>query len=201
MGLRFGIGGFSFHRLLAAGKQDMFKYIEDSKALGAAQLEPWNAQLAPIRKGDDDVRASQDPRAGELTSEDRAYLGKVRDAARTAALPFGCLAVDGAHIYEPTAEARAVNRRIAVRWLDAARILGVPQVRIDCGGPEEPKIPNDVLAIIVEGYSDVIGKARALGVEIVIENHWGPSKVPDNVVRIMEAVKGLVEIMARLVNK
>ena len=112
-----------------------------------------------------------------------------RTAAEEAGLPFGCIAVDGAHIYEPTEEARAENRARAYRWLDIAGYLGAKQVRIDAGGPEE--MPDDVFAIIVDGYNDLIPYAAARGIEVIVENHWGPTKHADNCVKLLEAVDGL----------
>ncbi|HNR30327.1 MAG TPA: TIM barrel protein [Candidatus Hydrogenedentes bacterium] len=187
--MRLSIGGYSFHRLLEAGRQDMFRYIRDCKELGATQLDPWNAQLAPIRDADQVVHAGSDPGHAQLTAQDDAYLMRVREAAEEAGLPFGCIAVDGAHIYEPDPAARDANRRLADRWLEVARILGAPQVRIDAGGPED--LPDDVFAIIVAGYRDLIARAAAKGIEILMENHWGPSVIPENVVRVLDAVEGL----------
>lgn len=187
--MRLSIGGYSFHRLLEAGKQDIFQYIRDCKELGATQLDPWNAQLAPLRDADHVAHAGSDPGHARLSAQDDAYLLRVREAADDAGLPFGCIAVDGAHIYEPDPAARAANRRLADRWLEAARILGAPQVRIDAGGPAE--LPDDVFAIIVDGYRDLIARAGKQGIEILMENHWGPSVIPENVVRILDAVDGL----------
>lgn len=187
--MRISIGGFSFHGLLQSGKQDMFKYITDCKELGATQLDPWNAQLAPIRCGDDVVKAGSDPEHAELTAQDDDYLKRVKSAAEEVGLPFGCLAVDGAHIYEPAPEARQANRMLADRWLDVAAMLGAEQVRIDAGGPQE--LPDDVLDIIVGDYQDLVARAAEKGIEILMENHWGPSVVPENVVKILEAVDGL----------
>ena len=124
IGKDISIGGFSFHRLLESGQQDIFKYIADCKELGATQLDPWNAQLAPIQSADSVVKAGSDPAHAKLSAKDDDYLLCVRQASDDAGLPFGCIAVDGAHIYEPTAEARAANRRLADRWLEVAALLG-----------------------------------------------------------------------------
>jgi len=187
--MRLSIGGYSFHRLLKDGKQDMFQYIADCKRLGATQLDPWNAQLAPIRDADHIVKAGSDPRNAELTSQDDDYVRRVRESADSAGLPFGCIAVDGCHIYEPSPEAREANRCLADRWLVVAEILGAAQVRIDAGGPAE--MPDDVFKIIVSGYYDLLERAGQKGIEVLMENHWGPSMIPENVVRILEAVDGL----------
>ncbi|MBI5092881.1 MAG: TIM barrel protein [Candidatus Hydrogenedentes bacterium] len=185
----FGICSFSYHRLLAAGKQDIFKYIEDCKKVHATQLDPWNAHLAPVKDGDAVLKAGADPENAQLSPQDEDYLKRVKVAADYVGLPFGCIAVDGAHIYEPTEEARRGNRALAYRWLDVGERLGARQVRIDAGGPAE--MPDDIFAIIVEGYNDLVARGRERGIEILMENHWGPSQIPENVVKILEAVDGL----------
>ncbi|UCC63892.1 MAG: sugar phosphate isomerase/epimerase [Anaerolineae bacterium] len=187
--MELSICSYSFHRLLAAGKQDIFKYITDCRELGATQLDPWDEHLAPLKESEEAWRANADPEDVQLSPQDEAYLDRVNRAATEAGLPFGCIAVDGAHIYEPAPEARRANRAAAYGWLEVAAGLGARQVRIDAGGPEE--MPNDVFGIIVEGYRDLVARGRERGIEILIENHWGPSPVPENAVKILEAVDGL----------
>ncbi|MFZ6030963.1 MAG: sugar phosphate isomerase/epimerase family protein [Chloroflexota bacterium] len=186
--IKLSIASWSFHRLLQAGRQDMFKYILDSKALGATQLDPWNGHLAPLVVRDSEIKAAGVPSA-LLSADEFSYLAQVKAAAQRVGLPFGCLAVDGAHIYEESPEARALNRAIAYRWLDAARFLECEQVRIDAGGPGA--MPDDVFAVIVDGYRDLLARARSLGLELLIENHWGPSNNPDHVVKLLDALPGL----------
>ncbi|MCZ7544955.1 MAG: sugar phosphate isomerase/epimerase [Anaerolineae bacterium] len=135
------------------------------------------------------MRTGRDPGHARLSAQSDAFVAQVKAAADDAGLPFGCIAVDGAHIYEDTPEARVMNRAIAYRWLDVAETLGARQVRIDAGGPEA--MPDDVFDNIVAGYNDLVARGRDKGVEIVMENHWGPSLVPENVVKIIEAVHGL----------
>jgi sugar phosphate isomerase/epimerase len=168
--MEYSICSYSFHRTAAAGKMDIFSYIDFNKAEGFTQLDPWMKHL-------------------EAGYEDNAYLDQVKAAAAQAGLPFGCIAVDGAHIYEPTAEARAANRQRAYRWLDIAQYLGATQVRIDAGGREVSA--EAIFDIVVEGYKDLVARAQQQGLEIVIENHWGPYQHPDNLYKLLDAVPGL----------
>jgi len=186
--VKLSIASWSFHRLLESGQQDIFKYITDCKDLGATQLEPWNGHLAPLIAGDHAMKTGLVPNA-QLSSAEKTYLAQVKAAAEETGLPFGCLAVDGAHIYEATPEARALNRAVAYRWLEAASLLGAAQIRVDAGGPAE--MPDDVFTTIIEGYQDLIGRAHQMGIELLIENHWGPSPIAENLSRILEAVPGL----------
>jgi sugar phosphate isomerase/epimerase len=188
--MRIGICSFSFHRLLAAGKQDIFKYISDCKELGCTQLDPWNAHLSVITAGDWVLHAGHNPGASQyLSPGDQEYVDSVRKAGEEVGLPFGTIAVDGAHIYEEDPEKRRENRARAYRWLDVAHKLRATQVRIDAGGPED--MPEEAFTVIKEGYRDLIDRGRSLGIEILFENHWGPTRFPDNCVRLAEEIEGL----------
>ncbi len=166
----YSICSYSFNRMLKDGKMDVFQFIEWNKENGFTLLDPWMAHL-------------------EDGYDDDAWLATVKAAAEQAELPFGCIAVDGAHIYEPTEEARAENRARAYRWLDIAAFLGAKQVRIDAGGPEE--MPDDIFAIIVDGYNDLVPYAADRDIELIVENHWGPTKHADNCIKLLEAIDGL----------
>lgn len=191
--MKFSIASFSFHRTLAAGQQDMFKYITDSADLGMAQLDPWNAHLSPIKDEDQVIKGGHDPERAAFAAQADDYIERVKAAAEAADLPFGCIAVDGAHIYEEDEAQRQQNRHSAYRWLEVAHKLGATQLRIDAGGP--PEMPDDVFAVIVDGYNDLITHAKERGIEILVENHWGPTKNPDNVVKLLEAIPGLGLLM------
>jgi len=169
--MRYSIISYSFRRSFESGSMDINGYIDFCKENGFTQLDPWMKHLEP-----------------GLT--DRAWLAKVKAAGDATGLPFGCVAVDGGHIYEPTAEERAKTRSVAYAWLDVAEFLGASQVRIDTGGRVDT-ISDEMLAIIVDGYNDLIPRARAKGLEVIVENHWGPTRHPENVVKVLEAVEGL----------
>jgi sugar phosphate isomerase/epimerase len=183
------ICSYSFHHLLEAGQQDVFQYVSDCQSLGCTQLDLWNGHLPSLL--DDEARepSSFTPEYAQLSAAEIEYLTRIKAAADAAGLPFGCLAVDGAHIYEASREARQANQFKAHRWLNIAGLLSAQQIRIDSGGPLE--LPEDMLEIIVTGYNDLIQRAGEKGIEVVIENHWGASRIPENVVRILEAVPGL----------
>ena len=59
--MKLSIASYSFHRTLAAGNHDMFKYITDCKELGATQLEPWNGHLTPLKDAIEIWKAGADP--------------------------------------------------------------------------------------------------------------------------------------------
>jgi sugar phosphate isomerase/epimerase len=187
--MELSICSYSFHRLLEAGRQDVFQYIDDCQTLGCTQLDLWNGHLPSLL--DDETRSpsSFTPEYAQLSSDEMDYLARIKAAADEAGLPFGCLAVDGAHIYEDSPEAQQAQTIKAHRWLNIAEQLSAGQIRIDSGGT--PEMPEDAFEVIVAGYKDLIPRAGEKGIEIVIENHWGASRIPENVVRILDAVPGL----------
>lgn len=185
----YSIASYSFHGLLESGQQDMFKYIADCKEMGCALLDPWNGHLAPLIQEDEAIKASTNPTQAQFSAAGLEYARRVKAAADEAGLPVGCLAIDGSHMYEPTAEARAANRACAYRWLEVADILRSQQVRMDTGGTAD--LPDEQFSIIVEGFNDVIKRAGEKGIEVVLENHWGASNVPENVLKVLNAVSGL----------
>ena len=187
--MELSLCSYSFHRLLEAGGHDVFQYISDCHSLGCTQLDLWNGHLPSLLDDEERSPSSFTPEYAQLSPAEMEYLAQIKAAADQAGLPFGCLAVDGAHIYEPTPERRQANEIKAQRWLNIAGQLSTQQIRIDSGGP--PEMPGDVLKVIVTGYNDLIPRAGEKGIEVVIENHWGASRIPENVVRILDAVPGL----------
>src|SRR5688572_4039470 len=116
--MELSLCSYSFHRLLEAGGHDVFQYINDCHSLGCTQLDLWNGHLPSLL--DDQARppSSFTPEYAQLSPAEMDYLAQIKTAADNAGLPFGCLAVDGAHIYEPSPEARQANQIKARRWLN-----------------------------------------------------------------------------------
>ncbi len=167
---QFSICSYSFRRSFESCAMDYRGYVDFNGRHGFAQLDPWMKHIEPAL-------------------ENRSWLADAKRMAEDAGLPYGCVAVDGGHMYEEDAVRRAECREMALRWLDVAAALGAPQMRIDSGGTEA--LTDEVFQIIVEGYNELVPRAKAAGVEILVENHWGPTKYAENTVRLLEEVEGL----------
>jgi sugar phosphate isomerase/epimerase len=168
--MELGICSYSLHRAFDAGTMDVLAFIDLCAELGCTQLDPLAHHILPAL-------------------DDLAYRAGLQEAAGRAGLPFGCIAVDGADVYEPDPAAREESRERAYRWLDLLGSLGARQVRIDAGNPAE--LTDDVLAILVEGYTELVEQGRAHGLEILVENHRGALREPASVVRLLNATPGL----------
>lgn len=168
--MRYSLCSYSLHRTVEAGRMNAFGYNRFCKQAGFTQLDPWNVHI-------------------ERAYDDDGYLAELKASAVDVGLPYGCIAVDGAHMYEPGVEAREENRRRRYRWLEVAVELGAQQLRVDAGGRNETL--DEILPIVIEGYNDLIDRAAPFGVEIIIENHWGPTNHPDAMRRLLDAVPRL----------
>lgn len=189
--MKVGICSFSFHRTIGAGEMDVFSYIDTCASLGCTQIDPWSAHLCPPENAEAVLKAGKNPNQSHelLAGVDNAFLERVAAHAKRVGLPFGTFAVDGAHIYEESPEAFASNRIRAEQWIDAAGRLGAAQIRIDAGGPAV--LTDAIFDRIVGGYHALLSRAKRAGVELLIENHWGPSTNPEQLIRILDACPGL----------
>lgn len=165
--MKTSIGSYSFHGMLSEGKMDIFGYLETVKYrynLGTADI--WNMMLAS-------------------TEED--YLRKVREALDEKELSVANLCVDGASLWDDDSEVRDRQYRNASANLRAAEILGAKTVRIDMGGRGHV-MTEEQIEYVVTRYKEYANRALNNGFMIGPENHFGPALVPDNMLKVAEAV-------------
>ncbi len=187
--MKLGICSFAFHRTVASGAMDVAAMFRACKDLGCTQLDPWNAHLCEPESAKNSLHAGRNPNDARLNTPGQAHIEHIIELGKQVGLPFGCIAIDGAHIYEADPAAMKLNREKAYRWIEIAGQLKATSVRIDAGGPEV--MDDATLAVIAAGYRDLIPRARKLGLEVLVENHWGPTVIPRNVERLIAAVDGL----------
>ncbi len=89
---------------------------------------------------------------------------------------------------------------VAKKWLDGAAMLGAKSMRVNTGGPriappptvteEYPKNDEIVkyLANAIESFKEMADYGGNLGVKVTIENHWGLSANPTNIIIILNEV-------------
>ncbi len=168
---------------------DFFSYVDFCKDFGCTHLEPWNAHISEAA-GDVALYAGKNPsESSVLEPPSQAFVEKITAKVEEGGMPVGAIAVDGGHIYDADAEVMTGNRERRLRWVDIAALLRAEAVRVDAGGPAE--MPYDIFKQIVEGYNELIDYAGERGVSVLVENHWGPTPYPDNILRLLEAVDGL----------
>ena len=172
---RISILSYSFLGLFRAGEMDVFGYLESCRyryGLEAANI--WN---------------------GMLTSTDKSYLKKVREALDERGLKLCVLTTDNTHVWDPDPAVRAKNRENALAHLNAARNLGAEFMRLDAGGPasgdprQRPR--KNGPARRSTASSRLCGTAKYAadhGFQMGPENHWGPEGVWPNMQKLYTAV-------------
>jgi len=161
------IASYAFHGLLKLGQMNVFGYLESCRYRYHLQTaDIWN---------------------GFLPSAEEDYIRTVRRALDERDLTLVNLCVDGAHIWEDDPDARERNHQQALAWLRAAVILGAKTVRIDAGGKDEV-FTSEQYDHVIQRYREYTRFAADNGFRIGPENHWGPERVPANMLRICRDV-------------
>jgi hypothetical protein len=166
---KLSVISFAFVRMLEAGIQDLFGYLESCRyRYGLSAADIWD---------------------GSLISLDEDYLLRVRDALNERGLALACLAADGANLWADDPSQRQSNQENALRLLRAAEILGARTVRFNSGGDRGNTTWSD------EQYDHVLGLWRSYaqraydnGYRVGPENHWGPESVPSTLKQLCEEV-------------
>ena len=139
------------------------------------------AAVAAIRRADSVLGTDH---ADFVRRSIRGFQGRCLDER---GLVLACLAVDGAHVWDPDSEVRIRNHQNALAHIEAAESLGAQSVRIDIGG-QSPIMTAEQLDVVVERFREYARRAGENGYRLGPENHFGPALVPENMRRIYEAV-------------
>jgi sugar phosphate isomerase/epimerase len=167
---------------------DIFSFFQFCKDFGCSHLDPWNRHMSFVTDEQAAALAAKNPKAA-MEPPNAENIEALRREAAKVGLPFGCIAVDAGHIYDADTAMSKENRRRRLAWIDVAGQLEAQCVRVDAGGPED--MPEPIFHEIVAGYREAIDYARERGVQVLIENHWGPSNHPKNLVKLLEGIDGL----------
>jgi len=118
--------------------------------------------------------------------DDKAYMAELKKAADGAGVAIGLLMLDtngplGTKI-EPQRQ-KAIEKTRA--WLDVAAFLGCKTVRVNARGNGTPEELRDRVADSCATLADYAAERE---LNLVIENHGGPSSEPGWLVSVMQAV-------------
>lgn|SRR5690606_3100744 len=165
--MKYTIASYSFNGLHREGKMDIFHYLETVKYryhLNSADI--WNMML---------------------DSYDEDYLKKVREAMDEKDMYLANLCVDAAEVWDVDPDARKKWYENGLKNLRAAEILGAQTVRIDMGG-RDLEMTDEQFEYTVKRYQEYAHIAQESGFMVGPENHWGASRVPENIRKVYEAV-------------
>ncbi len=119
-------------------------------------------------------------------SKDMDYLKELAKRAGDEGVKMGLIMLDtngdlGAA--DPTARGRAVENTYP--WIDAAKFLGCATVRVNARGGGTP---DELSGRVAESCAKLADYAASRGINLVIENHGGPSSDPVWLTGLMKAV-------------
>ncbi len=161
------IASYSFHGMIYSGKMDVFNYLETIKSR-------YNVTYADIW-------------TGILPTIEEDFIIKVREEMDRRDIILANLCVDGPHLWEPEPEKREEHRKLMLKYIRVAEILGARTVRIDFGGPEGD-MSDEAFDYIVERYKEYCSICGDLGMKIGPENHWGYDRKIENLLKVWKAV-------------
>ena len=165
--MRISIASYAFHGLLREARIDLFGYMESCRyRYGLRLADIWN---------------------GMLVTTEPDYLSKVKAALDERELELANLCVDGANIWEDDPDVREQHYQNALAHLGAAETLDARTVRIDAGVRADT-FTDEQFDWIVKRYQEYAQRAYDNGYKVGPENHWGAEVIPENMVRICEAV-------------
>ena len=170
------IASYSFNRLLADGRIDIFTYLEDLKYR-------YNVEYADIWSGYLPNFNTVEP----ISEKDEDLLKKIRFSMDEKGITLANLCVDGPHLWSDEIPDREKHHKGAFNYMKAAKILGAKTVRIDVGVHRDV-ITDEEFNYVVKVYKELADFAKDNNMRVGTENHWGASRDPQVLENIYKAV-------------
>jgi sugar phosphate isomerase/epimerase len=141
----------------------------------------------------------------QMESEEPAYVRKLKRHALSRGVGLVCLSIHQDFV-DPSEEERTKNVKHTIRCIELAAQLGIPCIRLNSGRwntiasfddlmkarGEEPVLPgfteDDGFKWCVDCVQQCLSKAEEHGVVLAMENHWGLTRTPEGLLRIVNAV-------------
>ena len=141
----------------------------------------------------------------QMESEKPGYLQKLKRVAFVNGVDLICLSIHQDFV-DPDPAVRQKNIDHTKRCIELAHEMGIPSIRLNSGRwgtirsfndlmaarGEEPVLPGHTEKEGFEWCIDSIEKCLPLaekrGVVLALENHWGLTRTPDGLLRILDAV-------------
>lgn len=121
-------------------------------------------------------------------STEETYLSELKGAAQEAGVTLVGMAVDQTGDPSSLDEAERLQSIEKIRaWFPVAKSLGLPFFRVNTGGHGRES-DAESLKKCIASFSELVKVAEDYGIKLAIENHWGISANPLNIVRIIEEV-------------
>jgi sugar phosphate isomerase/epimerase len=142
----------------------------------------------------------------QMTDESPAYLSGLKKAAFRNGLALPMLSIHQDFV-SPEAAERARDVAHTKHCIDLASGLGIPCIRLNSGRwnsiasfddlmkvkGDEPPLPghtdDEAFRWVIESIEACLPAAEKAGVMLALENHWGLTTRPENLLRIYKAIR------------
>ena len=190
--IKLGISSYSYWHFKPP-KVSIEEVIERAAGLGVEGVDVLHRQM--------DI-----PEKEPLTAVHREHCTKLKRHAFTHGVALNCLSI---HQNFVSPDKAVLQRNIdhTLKCIEIATLLGVPCLRINSGRwgtiasfddlmkarGEEPVLPghteDEGFKWVVECLEKCLPRAAEAGVILAVENHWGLSRTPEGLLRIVNAIK------------
>ena len=141
----------------------------------------------------------------QMESEERAYLQRLKHHAFVNGVDLICLSIHQ-NFVSPDPAARQKNVDHTLRCIELAYQMGIPAIRLNSGRwgtiasfdelmdrrGDEPPLPGyeeaDAFGWCIESIEKCLPRAAECGVLLCLENHWGLTRTPEGVLRVLDAL-------------
>ncbi len=142
----------------------------------------------------------------QMESEERSYLHRLKRHAFLNGVDLICLSIHQ-NFVSPEPEVRRQNVEHTIRCIHTAHDMGIPCIRLNSGRwgtvesfdrlmklrGEEPPLPghtdDEAFEWCIEAAGQCLEAAENHGVLLALENHWGLTREPEGVLRIVDAIR------------
>jgi sugar phosphate isomerase/epimerase len=190
--IKLGISTYSYWHFRTA-RVPIETVIDKAAQLGVEGVDILHRQM--------DI-AEKDP----LIPAHKPYLQKLKRHAFTSGIDLICLSIHQDFV-DPSAEFRQKQIEHTFKCIEIAYELGVPCIRLNSGRwntiasfddlmkarGEEPLLPghteDDGFKWCIDCIEKCLPKAAECGVVLALENHWGLTRTPAGLLRVLNAIK------------
>ncbi len=181
-GLPIAVSTYSFWRFQQGLRLPMSECLEQAARMGFDGVELLHVQME---------------------REDNAFLQKLKRQAFHAGLSLCGMSTHQGFV-SPDEEVRRKNINHTLHCIELAYKLGIPTIRVNTGRwgtitsfdelmkarGEEPtpegRTDEEAFRWVIDSLAELLPDAERCGVVLALENHWGLSRTPEAVVRIVE---------------
>jgi L-ribulose-5-phosphate 3-epimerase len=141
----------------------------------------------------------------QMDSEERGYLQKLKRAAFVNGVDLICLSIHQDFV-DPSPEKRKKDIDHTIKCIELAYQMGIPCIRLNSGRWNtiasfdklmearglEPILPghteDEGFKWCIDAIEQCLPKAQECGVILALENHWGLTRTPEGLLRILNAI-------------